>query len=85
MLKTVSAGEELMPNRISNLTGSPGCSQDVQNPMDSEDRQISTPIKKLSRNRGLVTQNCSVGDDDSNDDTSEHGCLAQKRRRLSRR
>lgn len=81
MLKTVIAGEELMPNRTSSL---PGCSHDVQTLMDSEDRQTSTPIRKLSRNRALVTQNCSVGDDVLNDDTSEQRCLAQKSRRLFR-
>lgn len=76
MMITVVPGEELMPHRSGPSTSEPSHG-------DSESGAPSTPIRKLTRNRGLVTQEQSVVDDTPERDLSDReASLRQKGKRL---
>ncbi|CAH2041538.1 unnamed protein product [Thlaspi arvense] len=62
MVDSVGVGEELMPNRI--LDNIPSASQTDEIPGDTQGTgPPTTPIRKLSRNRGLVLQEQTVAED----------------------
>ena len=67
MSNYVEVGEELMPHRTqSNILNSSQPDQHFQPSQPSDERQSTaptTPIRKLSRNRGLVLQDQSVVED----------------------
>lgn len=66
MMSTVDPGEELIPHRSISTTAEPTLD-------NSESGAPSTPIRKLSRNRGLVTQEQNVVDDTPERETSDRG------------
>ncbi|XP_031103182.1 non-structural maintenance of chromosomes element 4 homolog A-like [Ipomoea triloba] len=66
MLASVEAGEELMPHRNEDV---PGDSQSAST-HEETGRGPSTPIRKLSRNRGLVLQEQTVVEDSPEGDSS---------------
>lgn len=68
MMDMVPVGEELMPHR-ERPNGIPG-SQAGPIPDDSQAAFHTTPIKKLSRNRGLVIQEQLVVEDSPEMDDS---------------
>lgn len=75
MLDAVEAGEELMPHRIP-VDTSPNSSQKVnENENENEGVLPTTPIRKFSRNRGLVIQEDTVVEDspESGDSGSRGG------------
>ncbi|KAL2466226.1 Non-structural maintenance of chromosomes element 4A [Abeliophyllum distichum] len=53
MLSSVAVGEELMPHR--NMVNISSCIQPSEEPEEAQTALPTTPIRKLSRNRGLVT------------------------------
>ncbi|XP_058073418.1 non-structural maintenance of chromosomes element 4 homolog A-like [Magnolia sinica] len=63
MISVVGAGEELMPHR--NMRNASGNSPKVPMQFDSQVAMPTTPIRKLSRNRGLIVRGESVVEDDS--------------------
>lgn len=70
MKDVVPAGEELMPHReSSNASPVPQAEQASYN--NTEGASRTTPIRKLSRNRGLVIREESVVEDSPEDDVAE--------------
>lgn len=79
MVSNVASGEELMPHRINPGVPVPAPSQTEEPFLDEPQSSAppTTPIRKLTRNRGLVIQEQSVVDD-----TPDKGSARVTRRRL---
>ncbi|KAI7753349.1 hypothetical protein M8C21_024347 [Ambrosia artemisiifolia] len=79
MLESVTEGEELMPHRTPTADTSAN-SQRTEN----ETVLPTTPIRKLSRNRGLVLQEQTVVEDspESGDSSSRGGGIRQQKRKF---
>lgn len=69
MKDVVPVGEELMPHRESSNTSPAQAEQASYNNTQGASR--TTPIRKLSRNRGLVIREESVVEDSPEDDFAE--------------
>uniref|UniRef100_A0A1D1XPL1 Non-structural maintenance of chromosomes element 4 n=1 Tax=Anthurium amnicola TaxID=1678845 RepID=A0A1D1XPL1_9ARAE len=83
MMNIVGAGEELMPHRIALATC--GSSEVPPHCEDSQSTLRSTPIRKLTRNRGLVVQEQSfVGESPENDSSGSKVPSRKKSKRLFR-
>ncbi|KAL4587542.1 hypothetical protein LXL04_000413 [Taraxacum kok-saghyz] len=80
MMESVAGGDELMPHRIP-VDTSPYSSQKVN---ENESVLPTTPIRKLSRNRGLVIQEETVVEDspESGDSESRGGGIRKRRRKV---
>lgn len=81
MVNMVPVGEELMPHR--NFLNSVPVSEEEATADDSESASLpTTPIRKLSRNRGLVMQSVV---EDSPDNGSQSGptAILRGKRKLS--
>ena len=65
MISAAEAGEELMPNR--NQINMPSDSLAEPVPVESQAGGPTTPIRKLSRNRGLVLQEKTIVENPSPD------------------
>ncbi|CAI0409852.1 unnamed protein product [Linum tenue] len=83
MMAGVPDGEELMPNRDTDSSAA-DMSQDTGH---TEGAQPRTPIRKLTRNRGLVVQNDTVEEtpqpqEEEEDETGARNGLHQCKRRL---
>lgn len=78
MMARVEVGEELMPHR--NVVVAPMSSQPN---LASEEVETSatTPIRKFSRNRGLVLQEQIVEDSPESDDSASRAAASQKGKR----
>ncbi|PHU06046.1 Non-structural maintenance of chromosomes element 4 -like protein A [Capsicum chinense] len=79
MLATVAAGDELMPHRNDAdilANSEPGPSN-----LDNERAVSTTPIRKLSRNRGLVLQEQAVVEDSPESDNSARAAAIRKGKR----
>lgn len=77
MLDSVVEGEELMPHRLE-VDEASNTEPDVQ--FDgSRASQPSTPIRKFSRNRGLVTQEQTVVENSPESDNSPAGMRGARR------
>ncbi|KAG6491211.1 non-structural maintenance of chromosomes element 4 homolog A-like isoform X1 [Zingiber officinale] len=61
MIDNVAVGKELMPHRNNNIGG--GASTSNSNNAGEESQAPATPIKKLTRNRGLIIQEASIVDE----------------------
>lgn len=68
MMDLVGVGEELMPHRSQSNTSDPSQVGTVGG--DSQATAPTTPIRKLSRNRGLVIQEQSVVEDSPEGDAA---------------
>ncbi|KAJ0250352.1 Non-structural maintenance of chromosomes element 4 A [Hirschfeldia incana] len=77
MSEMVPMGEELMPHREAAIASSSGPSASADFPQDSQ----TTPIRKFSRNRGLVVQEDTVVDDSP--DIEGDGTRKRIKRRLA--
>lgn len=66
MLDYVGDGEELMPHRTDEIATND--SQTVEEPEQTREKGTTTPIRKLSRNRGLVLQEQTVVEDSPESD-----------------
>lgn len=77
MSEMVPVGEELMPHRETDVASSYRPSASADFPQDSQ----TTPIRKLSRNRGLVVQEDSVVEDSP--DVEGDGTRRRLKRRLA--
>ncbi|XP_008808094.1 non-structural maintenance of chromosomes element 4 homolog A [Phoenix dactylifera] len=81
MMDSVGSGEELMPHR----SGPSMCSTSLQaEPPDGDSQSAapSTPIRKLTRNRGLIIQEETVVEDTPEKDPSGEPPPRRKGRRL---
>lgn len=82
MKKVVPEGEELMPHR--ERSDASASSQAVPARNDSEAALQTTPIRKLTRNRGRIVQNETVVEDspeiDSDDATRANAIRKCKRK-----
>ncbi|CAN4109082.1 unnamed protein product [Withania somnifera] len=79
MLASVAVGDELMPNR--NEADIPANSQPASSTADNERAVSTTPIRKLSRNRGLVLQEQAVVEDSPESDNSARAAAIRKGKR----
>lgn len=79
MLATVAAGDELMPHR--NDADILANSQPGPSNVDNERAVSTTPIRKLSRNRGLVLQEQAVVEDSPENDNSARAAAIRKGKR----
>lgn len=79
MLDSVVEGEELMPHRLE-VDEETNTEPDVHFG-GSRASQPSTPIRKLSRNRGLVMQEQTVVENSPESDNSPSGRAAARRSR----
>lgn len=79
MLASVGEGEELMPHR--NEAETPANSQPASNNVENERGVSTTPIRKLSRNRGLVLQEQTVVEDSPESDNSARAAAIRKGKR----
>ncbi|XP_055808924.1 non-structural maintenance of chromosomes element 4 homolog A-like [Solanum dulcamara] len=79
MLASVAVGDELMPHR--NEADIPANSQPASNTVDNEQAVSTTPIRKLSRNRGLVLQEQTVVEDSPESDNSARAAAIRKGKR----
>ncbi|XP_070046111.1 non-structural maintenance of chromosomes element 4 homolog A-like [Nicotiana tomentosiformis] len=79
MLASVGEGEELMPHR--NEAETPANSQPASNNVENERAVSTTPIRKLSRNRGLVLQEQTVVEDSPESDNSARAAAIRKGKR----
>ncbi|XP_059295829.1 non-structural maintenance of chromosomes element 4 homolog A [Lycium ferocissimum] len=79
MLASVHVGDELMPHR--NEVDIPANSQPASNDVDNEQAVSTTPIRKLSRNRGLVLQEQTVVEDSPETDNSARAAAIRKGKR----
>ncbi|XAR70029.1 hypothetical protein NMG60_11001844 [Bertholletia excelsa] len=83
MVDSVGVGEELMPNRI--LDNIPSASQTDEIPGDTQGTgPPTTPIRKLSRNRGLVLQEQTVAEDSPESDEAARAAAIRKGKRKLR-
>lgn len=80
MISAVEVGEELMPNR--NQINMPSDSLADPIPVETQAGGPTTPIRKFSRNRGLVLQEKTVVEDSTpeNDNIQEHQVCERERR-----
>ena len=82
MMDYVGAGEELMPRRIQdNITNG---SQRDTTPNEARAAGPTTPIRKLTRNRGLVLQEQAVVEDspESGDSAGRAAAIRKGKRKL---
>ncbi|WMV52876.1 hypothetical protein MTR67_046261 [Solanum verrucosum] len=79
MLASVAVGDELMPHR--NEADIPATSQPASSTVDKEQAVSTTPIRKLSRNRGLVLQEQTVVEDSPESDNSARAAAIRKGKR----
>lgn len=79
MLASVAIGDELMPHR--NEADIPANSQPASSTADNERAVSTTPIRKLSRNRGLVLQEQAVVEDSPESDNSARAAAIRKGKR----
>ncbi|MCD7456515.1 hypothetical protein HAX54_031953, partial [Datura stramonium] len=79
MLASVAVGDELMPHR--DEADIPGNSQPASSTADNERAVSTTPIRKLSRNRGLVLQEQTVVEDSPENDNSARAAAIRKGKR----
>ncbi|MFS8002206.1 putative non-structural maintenance of chromosome element 4, Nse4/EID family [Helianthus anomalus] len=79
MLESVTEGDELMPHRTPTADTSANSQQ-----TENETTLPTTPIRKLSRNRGLVLQEQAVVEDspESGDSSSRGGGNRQRKRKF---
>ncbi|KAK4346040.1 hypothetical protein RND71_036216 [Anisodus tanguticus] len=75
----VAAGDELMPHR--NEADIPANSEPASNTVDNERAVSTTPIRKLSRNRGLVLQEQTVVEDSPESFNSARAAAIRKGKR----
>ncbi|XP_016444020.1 non-structural maintenance of chromosomes element 4 homolog A [Nicotiana tabacum] len=79
MLASVGDGEELMPHR--NEAETLANSQPASNNVENERGVSTTPIRKLSRNRGLVLQEQIVVEDSPESENSARAAAIRKGKR----
>lgn len=79
MMNSIKAGEELMPHRrqVNTLRNSEPNSSPEQMRADLP----TTPIRKLSRNRGRVLQETIVADSPESDDSAARAAAIRKGKR----
>lgn len=84
MLGSIEAGEELMPHR--NPVNVLSTSEPVFVSGESQETPPTTPIRKLSRNRGLVLQEQAVVEDspESSDSAAAKAATIRKRKRKNK-
>lgn len=81
MLDSVKVGEELMPHR--NPEDITSDSRTDKTPEETQAMGNLTPIRKLSRNRGLVLQEQSVvADSPESDDSAARAAIRKGKRKL---
>lgn len=82
MLDSVAVGDELMPHR--NPEDVINYSQTDKTPEETQAIGTTTPIRKLSRNRGLVLQEQSVVADspESDDSAARRAAIRKGKRKL---
>lgn len=81
MLDSVEVGEELMPHR--NPEDITSDSRTDKTPEETQAMGTLTPIRKLSRNRGLVLQEQSVvADSPESDDSAARAAIRKGKRKL---
>lgn len=81
MLDSVKVGEELMPHR--NPEDITSDSRTDKTPEETQTMGTLTPIRKLSRNRGLVLQEQSVvADSPESDDSAARAAIRKGKRKL---
>lgn len=81
MLDSVKVGEELMPHR--NPEDITSDSRTDKTPEETQAMGTLTPIRKLSRNRGLVLQEQSVvADSPESDDSAARAAIRKGKRKL---
>lgn len=82
MLDSVTVGDELMPHR--NPEDEINYSQTDKSPEETQAIGTTTPIRKLSRNRGLVLQEQSVVADspESDDSAARRAAIRKGKRKL---
>ena len=80
MMNVVPVGEELMPHRDDSHSV---LSQAEPAANNSEGAVTTTPIRKLSRNRGLVLQESVIEDSPEIDDASKGPGFRRCRRKLN--
>lgn len=83
MMDSIGVGEELMPNRNSaNISSN---SEPDSSPEQTRAALPTTPIRKLSRNRGLVLQEQTVvADSPESDDSAARAAAIRKGKRKLR-
>lgn len=83
MLETVAVGEELMPHR--NQANPPSTCQPDSSSEEAEPVLPSTPIRKLSRNRGLILQEQTVVEDspEGGESASRRAAIRKGKRKLT--
>ncbi|CAN4118422.1 unnamed protein product [Withania somnifera] len=79
MWASVAVGDELMPHR--NEADIPANSKPASSTVDNERAVSTTPIRKLSRNRGLVLQEQAVVEDSQEGDNSARAAAIRKGKR----
>lgn len=82
MMARVKVGEELMPHR--NVVVAPISSQPNQASEEVE-TAATTPIRKFSRNRGLVLQEQIVEDSPESDDSASRAAAAGRKSKRKRK
>lgn len=82
MSESVAEGEELMPHRYP-VDSSPNSQR---KPATDENESVlpTTPIRKFSRNRGLVLQEQTVENSPESSDSGSRGGAIRKRKRMVR-
>ncbi|KAG8646842.1 non-structural maintenance of chromosomes element 4 homolog A isoform X2 [Manihot esculenta] len=84
MISSVGVGEEVMPNR--NQINQSRDSQQNPTSVESQEAGPTTPIRKLSRNRGLVLQEETIAEDSSpeSDNSRARAALIRRGKRKMR-
>ncbi|XP_021845236.1 non-structural maintenance of chromosomes element 4 homolog A isoform X1 [Spinacia oleracea] len=84
MLDSVGEGEELMPHRVPAETSAHSELPTEPENIVHEKAATTTPIRKLSRNRGLVLQEQTVveGSPESDENESRSACIRRGKRKL---
>lgn len=79
MLEFVGDGEELMPHRNDEIPSND--SQTFEEPQQTRGKGTTTPIRKLSRNRGLVLQEQTVENSPESDESAARAAAIRKGKR----
>lgn len=82
MMNSIEAGEELMPHR--NKVNMSRNSEPNSSPEQARANLPTTPIRKLSRNRGRVLQETIVADSPESDDSAARAAAIRKGKRKVR-